>query len=183
MRLTAAKAWLLQGAHMWHDYGGLVAPAAAIINGFIAVLIAQFFRNYPIVKLVLVIAAGFLGFAAIGATFYTQHQIVSDRAAAVGKQATIREILGLFVAEGDSLMQVCSDSKQPVPLKETKDWITRVESFLSSQLGQSYVRRFEDPTGAPSLTLNGADADHQNIGNQIYYKVLRLEQFSQQSLS
>jgi hypothetical protein len=55
---------------MWRDYVGLVAPTAAIINGFIAVLVAQFYKDYPIAKVILVVVAGVLGAAAIGATFY-----------------------------------------------------------------------------------------------------------------
>ena len=37
-----------------HDYGTLIAPTAAIINGFIAVLVAQFFKDHPIAKVLLV---------------------------------------------------------------------------------------------------------------------------------
>jgi len=49
------------------DYGALVAPTAAIINGFIAVLVAQFFKDHPVAKVLLVVAAGLLGTAAFGA--------------------------------------------------------------------------------------------------------------------
>jgi hypothetical protein len=37
------------------DYGGLIAPIAAIVNGFIAVLVAQFFKDNTKAKIILVI--------------------------------------------------------------------------------------------------------------------------------
>jgi hypothetical protein len=54
---------------MWRDYVGLIPSSAAIVNGFIAVLIAQFFKDRPIARAVLVGFAFVLGGAAIGATF------------------------------------------------------------------------------------------------------------------
>jgi hypothetical protein len=82
---------------MWRDYVGLVAPTAAIINGFIAVvLVAQFYKDHPIAKVILVVGAGVLGAAAIGATFYGQYQVVSERVADDTCRRDIREHLGSF---------------------------------------------------------------------------------------
>jgi hypothetical protein len=64
---------------MWRDYIGLLPATAAIINGFIAVVVAHFFKDHHKAKIVLVVMAGLLGVVAIGATFYAQHQIVVAR--------------------------------------------------------------------------------------------------------
>ena len=107
----------------FRDYGTPFALAVAVLNGFIAVLIAQLFPDYPIAKVT-----------------------------------------------------------KPAPLDQTNDWANRVETFLSTQLGQSYVNRFRDSTGTPpaQMPVSGADSEHQNVWAQIYFRVLRLEQFSQQ---
>jgi hypothetical protein len=63
------------------DYGALIAPIAAIINGFIAVLVAQFFKDRPAAKVLLVMVAGVLGIAAIGATVLSQRQILAVKTA------------------------------------------------------------------------------------------------------
>ena len=54
----------------WLDYIGVIPSLAAVLNGFIAVLAAQFFKDHPIAKVALVPAAGVLGIIAIGATIY-----------------------------------------------------------------------------------------------------------------
>jgi hypothetical protein len=46
---------------MWRDYIGLLPATAAIINGFIAVIVAQFFKDHHKAKIVLVVMAGLLG--------------------------------------------------------------------------------------------------------------------------
>jgi len=61
------------------DYGALIAPIAAIINGFIAVVVAQFFKDRPSAKVALVVAAGLLGVGVVGATVLTQRQIVATK--------------------------------------------------------------------------------------------------------
>jgi hypothetical protein len=137
-----------------HDYGALIAPTAAIINGFIAVLVAQFFKDHPVAKCLLVIAAAILGTAAIGATFYTQHQIVADRAAEKDRQRQIREQLGQFIAEGIGLMSDCADNSKAPRLAETEDWYSRVIKFLEERLGHSYVVRLQNQSGVPPLNMD-----------------------------
>ncbi len=92
----------------FHNYGPLIAPTAAIINGFIAVLVAQFFKDRPGAKFGLVVAAGMLGAVAVGAIFYSQHQIVVDKLADAKRHKEIKEQLGVFISEGIGLMVACS---------------------------------------------------------------------------
>src|SRR3977135_1375785 len=96
-----------------HDYGALVAPTAAIINGFIAVVVAQFFKDHYVAKVLLVLTAGILGAVAIGATFYTQHQIVADQQATGQRHKEIRDQLGSFIREGLVLMVDCGNNSNP----------------------------------------------------------------------
>jgi hypothetical protein len=165
---------------MWRDYIGLLPATAAIINGFIAVIVAQFFKDHHKPKIVLVVMAGLLGVVAIGATFYAQHQIVVGKTAEEAKRAAIREELGVFISEGNDLMAECTDPNKPPPTDKANDWVRRTGVFLPSLLGTSCVTRFNDQTGTPPMRINGVNDAHQNLWRGIYYRVLRLEQFSEQ---
>jgi hypothetical protein len=162
-----------------HDYGNLIAPTAAILNGFIAVLIAQFFKDHPIAKVVLVVAAGLLGAAAIGATFYSQHQIVAARDAERARRIAVREGIGKFIEEGQSLQNQCADATVLLPTEAVIDWDRRAKAFLNSNLGASYVTRFGDPIGAAPLVVQSMSDDRRNLFIGIYVRIFRLEQFSQ----
>jgi len=166
----------------WRDYVGLVPSAAAVINGFIAVLIAQFFRDSRRARVVLVVAAGALGVAAIGATFYSQNLLAVAQGAEASRRHAIREQLGAFIAQGDALMSLCTDAKKPAPQADADAWGATTEMFLRGNLGDSYVTRFRDQTGVPPVSLSGPDIDtaHQNLWFGIYYRVARLQQFSQE---
>jgi hypothetical protein len=121
------------------------------------VLVAQFFKDHPIAKVILVLAAGVLGVAAIGSTFYTQHQIVTDRLAETQRRKEIREQLGAFIAEGLALMRDCGDNSTPPPAAHASAWLSRLSKFLEEGLGHSYVIRLSDPAGVPIVACQGAD--------------------------
>jgi hypothetical protein len=166
---------------MWRDYVGLVAPTAAIINGFIAVVVAQFYKDHPVAKALLVVMAGVLGVAAIGATFYGQYKVFSEKTADATRRRDIQESLGSFIQVGNELMRRCADPTQEVPLEEANKWADNVEAFLLNRLGRSYVFRFRDATGVVSMRLNSAkDEEHQNVWFGIYVRVARLEEFSRE---
>ena len=165
-----------------HDYGALVAPTAAIVNGFIAVVVAQFFKDHPIAKVILVVAAFLLGAAAIGATFYSQHQIVADRLAAEQRHKEIKEQLGVFISGGLELMADCGDNTKPPPMKEADAWYHRLNKFLEEQLGHSYVVRLANPAGVPAgVACQGADKEHNDLWRILYAVNFHLEQFSQEA--
>jgi hypothetical protein len=166
----------------FHDYGALIAPTAAILNGFIAVLVAQFFKDHRRAKVLLVIAAGVLGSAAISATFYAQHQIVAERDAAIQKNKEIRERLGALIQEGASLIVGCSDNTKQPPTAAVDAWLHKVEDFLNTRLGHSYVARILVPTSATvNLTCNGANKEYDKLVHLVLGVNFHLEQFGQQS--
>ncbi|MDQ6867404.1 MAG: hypothetical protein M3178_02975 [Pseudomonadota bacterium] len=163
----------------FRDYGTPFASAVAVLNGFIAVLIAQLFQDCPTAKVFLVASAGLLGAVAICATFYTQRQIVATRDADAAKKKYIREQLGKFIEEGVAIKSRCQDSALPIPLADANDWKERVEMFLETKLCHSYVISFRDRTGIfQSETIYGDDA-HTNMWDALYNFIFRLEQFSQ----
>jgi hypothetical protein len=159
------------------DYGALVAPTAAIINGFIAVVIAQFYRDHPIAKVVLVIAAGLLGAVAIGATMYSQRLVIADREFASEKRKAIREKLGAFIEEGNALKERCTTS--PPIWDQANEWAARVEKYLDAELGHAYVIRDRDGSGALPLSFS-SNSDLQNLCYSLHVRIIRLGEFFQQ---
>jgi hypothetical protein len=175
----------MQLGAFFHDYGALVAPVAAIINGFIAVVVAQFYKDHPFAKALLVVAAGVLGGAAIGATIFYQNLVISDREAAtamhdaeIAKRKAIREKLGSFIEEGNALKSQCTNL--PPIWEQSSEWTVRVESFLNVELGHAYVIRDRDSSGVAPLSFSG-DSDIQRLCYSIYVRVSRLGNSSNNS--
>jgi hypothetical protein len=161
------------------DYGTLIAPTAAIINGFIAVVVAQFFKDRPSAKVLLVVAAGLLGVAAISATILSQRQTLATKTADKIQQKEIRETIGRFIAEGLMLILTCTDNSTPPKWQEMDAWMSRVTQFLRDRLGDSYVTRLTSPAGAPlNVACKGADEAHNNFYRVVNTMNFRLEQFS-----
>src|SRR5690348_9443104 len=104
------------------DYGALISPIAAVINGFIAVLIANFLKDNAKAKVVLVVSAALLGIAGIGASILSQRQLLSVKIAEQTKNKARREALGSFIADGLKLIVDCSDSSIPPKLAEANKW-------------------------------------------------------------
>ena len=74
------------------DYGALVSPILAIVNGLIALVVAQFFKERPAAKIFLVTSAAVLSVAAVTATVVSQRQALAIK---VASDARHKEILNL----------------------------------------------------------------------------------------
>jgi hypothetical protein len=138
------------------DYISVLPSVAAVVSAFIALLVAQFFKDNTVAKVLLVIAAGILGVVAIGATIYGQHQIVAAKEAAAHRNEEIRNTLGNFTAEGLAIVGPgCADpSNTTPPVAEVDAWRGRIIAYLASRVGQSYVPRLA--TTIPILTASFA---------------------------
>jgi hypothetical protein len=159
-------------------YAGVVPAAIAIINAFVALVVAEFFKDDPTAKILLVAAAALLGILAIGATIYNQHRIeATNRAEALARTAT-RERLGAFLAQGQQLMVQCSDEKGPDPTAAADQWALEAEAYLIQNLGESYVARFRSGAGLPMASTVIFDINRNRLWSGIRVRVARLEQFS-----
>jgi hypothetical protein len=170
-----------RGRIVWRDYLGLIPSTAAIINGFIAVLVAQFYKDRPTAKIILLVFAGALGFAAIVATFCSQHEVLSAQAAEKAHRAEVRQAIGKFIEKGNVLKRRCEHISSPIPLDDANAWKGRVEQYLHKELDDSFVIRFRDRSGIlQSEMLSKGDDAHVGMWSAFYYFVTRLEQFSQE---
>ena len=163
------------------NYATPIVATIAVINGFVALMISHIFKDNPTAKIILVAVVGVLSVGAIVETFYSQRMIVSAKAADDDRRVAVKEGIGNFIAEGNNLMTNAANEAFPPPTDSAQAWADRVEAFLNTNLGPSYVTRFRDGTGTPPIHFSN-DAAHQNLRVGIYTRLLRLEEFSREPL-
>ncbi len=168
------------------DYGVSITSSAATITALIAMVLAQFFKDHRVAKVLLVSAAVLFGSTAIFANFYSQHQVVSARLAEekrhsdeVKRLKGIRDQLGVFISEGLGLMNKCADASKLRPENEALDWISRIDRYVGDSLGASYVVRLRNPAGVPITGIAG-DKEHNDLYRIIYAFNFRLDEFSRE---
>ena len=62
----------------FRNYGTPVATTIAIVNSIITLVTGQFFKDSPRARIILVVTSVALSVLAVGATFYSQYQIVAS---------------------------------------------------------------------------------------------------------
>lgn len=169
------------------DYLQPSSTAIGIISAFVATVIGMHFKEHKIAKVVLLAVAGIAGVVAIGATFYGQHQIMSEREAdaqrakdASERRTDIRDELANLIRQGVQLMLLCGDASKPAPNQAADEWGDRVVKFLRDKLGEAYVSRVINPSGPPIASLGSADKDHGDLWRAIYVINFHLEEFSRE---
>jgi hypothetical protein len=157
------------------DYGNVIGPIAAILNGFIALVVAQFFKERTV-------AAAVLSVGAVTATIATQQYATDQKKISEAHHREIRDHIGTLISEGNVLILNCGDNSKPPNWRELEAWIKRVTDYLNSQLGESYVRRLVSPVGYPvNVACNGADDEHNKFYRIGYALLSHLEQYSTES--
>jgi hypothetical protein len=164
----------------WQDYVGVIPSTAAVLNGFIAVIVAQFFKDHPIAKVILVVAAGLLGVVAIGATIYGQREITAQRDADLKRKQDIRRTLGSYLGECSNLRAQALDTKKQIPLNEAIKLDKELTRYLKDNLDQSYVYRLGDSAGLDICSIHSGDNNRDTVWSNLNVMCTRLEQFSQQ---
>jgi hypothetical protein len=163
------------------DYINVVPIVIAAANGFIALVVGQFFKERPTARVILVVMAGALTLTAIGATIYGQSQVLAKRAAEEDHRRGIREAFGAFIGRGREIEKQIADTSKQSPIQDQNIWDSEVTSYVNANLGQSYSTRFRDQTGiAPAYLNSGVDADRQRLWWELHVRLFRLEQFSDQ---
>jgi hypothetical protein len=166
------------------DYGTLVGPIVAIVNGFIALVVAQFYKERTWAKVLLVVSAFILSAGAVTATIVSQQNTVAQKRASDERHREIRDQLGSFMAEGAQIIRNCGDNSTPPNFSDLNAWIAKVQDYLKTHLGDSYAVRLVSAAGVPlNIACNGADEQHNKlfrVGNAVNF---HLEQFSSESAS
>ena len=94
------------------------------------------------------------------------------------KRKRVRIQLSQLLEEGLELQQLTGDTSRPPPDRETAIWIEKVKEHLHQELDDSYVVRFLDPSGLPTMTPWGQAPGPKNaLLSAIIRMNTRLEEF------
>ena len=127
---------------MWREYFGFVAPALAVINGFIAIIIALLPIRQSVAKLRLGVTALLLGALAIGAGYYAKYVARGETAQQLELRSQVREQVQTHILEGRTLLAQIRDAQRELPARPADEWALRAETYLRNRLGERYAQRF-----------------------------------------
>ncbi|WP_157100710.1 hypothetical protein [Rhodoplanes sp. Z2-YC6860] len=127
---------------MWREYFGFVAPALAVINGFIAILISMLPIRRSVAKLRLGVTALIIGALAIGAGYYAKYAARSQNEQQQSLRDQVREDIQTRILEGRTLLGQIRDAQRELPARPADEWALRSENYLRDRLGERYVARF-----------------------------------------
>jgi hypothetical protein len=159
------------------DYVIIIPTIIAVLNGFAAVLVANFFKDNLMAKLILVGIVGMLSVAAVAATLYGQYQVIAQREATAQHRRQVREALGSFLEEGRQLMIRCANETIPPPTADAEAWAQRVETYLHQNLDDSYIGRFRTGAGLPLAANSIQSIPHRNLWSGINIRISRLAEY------
>jgi hypothetical protein len=177
----------LRDGIMLADYSAVIPSVAAAISAFVAVVVAQFFKDHPIAKVIVVIATGIFAMIASGAVIWNQHQIIAQRdaeivqrGADVKRKKEIRETIGSYIGIINTLKNTTADTTKQNPLDEANKIGYQLQTYLKDKLGQSYVTRMLDTSIAGPIGIHSGDTTRDNLWYALYAAGLRLEEFSRE---
>jgi len=118
---------------------------------------------------------------------YSNHLVIAARAKDRARILTIREQLGIFIAEGTNLLNLAATISAPLPIDQANEWAANIENFLATNIGNAYVVRFQDSMGVPpgifptSLIRSGPNDEHLRLWRWLYSRMMKLDQFIRES--
>jgi hypothetical protein len=96
-----------------------------------------------------------------------------------GNKREITEKLAEFLVEGEHWKSICHNPKlQIFPGDQISLWATKLDTYLTRELGNSYAVRVKSSSGLPSLlATNLAPGVEQGTWRAIHIRCVRLNQF------
>jgi glucose-6-phosphate-specific signal transduction histidine kinase len=89
----------------FRDYGTSFALAIAALNTIISLVVGQFFKDSPRWRIALVVASVALIGLGVGASFYSQHQIVASAKAEVQKRLDMKDLLHAAIGDNETCLE------------------------------------------------------------------------------
>ncbi len=93
------------------------------------------------------------------------------------QQRKKQSVLGEYADDGQSLMTQCANEKDPPPNDAAEAWAKKVETYLSANLGKSYITRFRSGHGLPMSANSISSMDHRNLWAGLRVRIIRLHEF------
>ena len=162
------------------DYPNVFPVVVAVLNGALAAISA----NYPFKsarrKMIFIAVVLSLSLSAVAAAICSQRLINAQKLEERAWWGAVREQLGTFLGQGNALMQKCHNESVAPPQQEVGVWTMGIDEYLASVLGQSYAARFRSDAGLPLTATAISSPAHRTLWYAIFFRVARLEQFSEE---
>jgi hypothetical protein len=172
---------ITQNVGLWRgallrDYANLFPVVIAVINGVFAAVAANFpFKTHGR-KIWFIAIVLLFSFAAVGADIHSQRLINADRVAERTRTIKIRETLGSFMVDADQLLH-----RLTAAVADADVWTEPVGAFLINGLGPSYLARFSNSSGTPTVSPGAVMTDEtRNYWVHVNQRLARIEQFSEE---
>jgi hypothetical protein len=88
----------------------------------------------------------------------------------------LREVLGIYLNEGQVLLRQCLNQKMAPPRDKANDWVKKVEQTLETELNGSYVSRFRSEAGLTQIAIDIQSVYHRDLYGWIHIRLSRLTQ-------
>jgi hypothetical protein len=93
------------------------------------------------------------------------------------KRPEVRETLGLFILEGQELINRCADERQRPPYEEFVKWAQKTEEFLRDHLDDMHTARFRSVEGLPVTATSIVSIEHRSLWTNLHARLARLQEF------
>jgi hypothetical protein len=109
--------------------------------------------------------------------------VLAARAKERARIIAIQEVIGKFMVDGDQLLRRFFDLNDTTVETDANQWLERVGTFLINELGQLYLARFQNSSGAPIAVPAGETISEERRRHWVYInqRLARLQQFVTQS--
>jgi hypothetical protein len=93
------------------------------------------------------------------------------------RRIATQDQLGIFLSEGQHLMGMCNNEKEPPPQEAANEWATKVEALLREHFGEAHVHRFRSGVGFPTGFTSIYSPAHRDLSSALRIRVANLERF------
>lgn len=96
------------------------------------------------------------------------------------KKKAAREMLAVFLNEGQALKRQCANEKEPPPEDRTNEWAHKIEHWLEKEFDKSYISRFRNTADVPMTANSISSIPHRNLWAGIHTRLYQLGKFIEQ---
>ena len=161
---------------MLGDYIGLGATIIALINGVLAVLIAQYPLKTSKAKRRFIGVIILLSLCAAGADIDSRYHELSKQSQDRADRTAIHDHLGNFIVQGVVLQNDFIPATMPEPFDRVREWENKVVAYLELTLGRSYAVRFNNAVGVPAVIQPVTVDPYGSAWKAMYVHIVRLNE-------
>jgi hypothetical protein len=165
---------------MWRDYVQPISTITALVLSTLALVMAQFPIGSPEAKWAYIAVVIIFNVIAAGAVVYSQYYTINKAKTEAAARRGTRDQIGVFIGQGNAYLTAIRNDKvdfDQVTI-EINGWASKVEDFLRTKLGDSYVLRFRSEADMPLGIPEGLNEQRLSYWRGVRLRVVNLERFS-----